>query len=154
MAKRKHPPQDEAPGAEREASSTSLGELFEGEDLAEDFVAWLEADGHKQPFVDPLSAQGLELQARYIQQVGADPLTVLKRISINPFCKPSDRVTAAKTLLEYSRRKIPSQFEVSGKDGQAIKLDRTMLSALSPKELDTLEKLLLKAGAAAGGQDA
>lgn len=113
------------------------------------FLNYLEAKGSKD--IDPLSAQGLRLQADYVKSLGehAHPFDVLNRIMKNPFADPKDRISSAKTLLEYSHRKVPANIEVSGTDGGPIKLDATALKALSTEELGTLLSLLDKAKPAA-----
>lgn len=110
------------------------------------FLQYVEAHGHKE--ADPLSDEALRLQAQYIAEVGDHPLDVLKTLVRNPFVKPSDRITAAKTLLEYGARKVPAQLDVSAKN-VAISIDPAQFAALSASELETLEKLLGKAQGAA-----
>lgn len=105
------------------------------------FLAFLEANGC--PGLDPLSDEGLRVQANYVKQVGDHPLDILKTLASNPFVKPSDRISAAKALLEYGARKVPAQFELDAK-GAVLGVDVSQLSALSDKELATLEKLLSK----------
>jgi hypothetical protein len=134
MARRKQPP----PPPEGEAPST------EDFDLMTDpqFIAFIEASGGLD--LDPLSDEGVRLQAQYIKQVGDHPLDVLKVLSKNPFVKPSDRIAAAKALLEYGARKVPAEFKMDGST-LGVALPPQFLKKLSSKELDTLEKLLLKA---------
>lgn len=110
------------------------------------FLAFLEANGCEG--LDPLSDEGLRVQANYVKLVGDHPLDILKTLAKNPFVKPSDRINAAKTLLEYGARKIPAQFELTSKN-TALVIDPSQFSALSAKELETLEKLLGKAQGAA-----
>ena len=107
------------------------------------FLQFLEAQGAGK-MVDPLSDDGLKLQAQYVRQLSQHPLDVLRRISQNVFAQPKDRIAAAKALLEYSHRKPTQQLQVSA-DGLGLKLDPAALSGLSTKELDQLEKLLTKA---------
>jgi hypothetical protein len=107
------------------------------------FLDYVEALGHKA--LDPTSEIALELQAKYIATRGQHPFDALKSISQNPLCRPADRIGAAKALLEYSHRKVPTNFELSGKGGGAIKLDSNQLANLSNDELDTLYALLNKA---------
>lgn len=107
------------------------------------FLQFLEAQGAGK-MVDPLSDDGLRLQAQYVRQLSQHPLDVLRRISQNVFAQPKDRIAAAKALLEYSHRKPTQQLQVSA-DGLGLKLDPAVLSGLSTKELDQLEKLLTKA---------
>lgn len=113
-------------------------------DLSTDpqFLRFLEAQGGEG--IDPLSDEALRIQAEYVKQVGDHPLDTLKSLSANIWVKPSDRISAAKALLEYGARKIPASLELTGKDGQPLQLSPKVLSKLSAKELDVLEKLLLK----------
>lgn len=105
------------------------------------FLAYMEGLGRKD--VDPLSKEGMDLQAQYIRSLPQHPLDILRRISTNVFCTPSERISAAKTLLEYSLRKVPSTVDLNTKS-EAIRIDASALSALSTEELDTLQALLAK----------
>lgn len=120
-------------------------DLLECEDPNVAYLQYLEAQGGKM--VSPLSAEGLELQAAYLSQMAdkTHPFDVLRRISINPFASPRDRISASKTLLEYMARKIPAGIEVSGTNGQPIVIDNKALRNLSGEELDTLAAILEKA---------
>ena len=116
-------------------------------DLSTDpqFLRFLEAQGGEG--IDPLSDEALRIQAEYVKLIGDHPLDTLKSLSANPWVKPSDRISAAKALLEYGARKIPATLELSGKGGGPISLDPAALLKLSAKELDLLEKLLAKVNA-------
>ena len=129
-------PRDDDPGPEDEVHDLSTSPAF---------LQFLEASGGLD--IDPLSDDGLRLQAAYVKRVGDHPLDVLKTLARNPWVKPGDRISAAKALLEYGARKVPAQFELTGKDGAALRLDASLLAKLSDKELGTLEKLLAKAQA-------
>ena len=109
------------------------------------YLEYLEAHGGKM--ISPLSKEGLELQAAYLKSLGENqhPFDVLRRISINPFIPPKDRIAASKTLLEYMARKVPSSLEVSGPEGGPVQLDSEALKNLTASELDTLATLLEKA---------
>jgi hypothetical protein len=109
-----------------------------------DFLAFVEAKGYRN--WDPLSKEGMELQAMYIQECSVHPLDVLARISTNVYCTPTERISATKTLLEYSMRKVPSTVDVN-QTTSALKIDASALSALSLEELETLQALLAKAQA-------
>lgn len=113
-------------------------------DLATDpqFLKFLEAGGNVG--LDPLSDDGLRAQAAYVAQVGDHPLDTLKSLSANVFVRPSNRIAAAKALLEYGARKVPATLELKASD-LGLKLDVSQLSGLSSKELAQLEKLLAKA---------
>lgn len=125
-------------------TSRDEGQGAEDVDLSTDpqFLRFLEANGGVG--VDPLSDEALRIQAEYVKLVGDHPLDTLKSLSSNPWVKPSDRISAAKALLEYGARKVPATFELSGKDGGPISLTPASLSKLSAKDLDTLEKILAK----------
>lgn len=112
------------------------------------FLSFVEAQGAKH--VDPLSNEALELQAKYISQVGDHPLDVLKTLARNPFVKPSDRINAAKVLLEYGSRKPGTDINLSAPTA-SLNVDMTMFSGLSAEDLVKLEALLAKAQ---GGSDA
>ena len=105
------------------------------------FLSYMEGLGRKH--VDPLSKEGMDLQAQYIANLPQHPLDILRRISTNMFCTPSERISASKTLLEYSLRKVPSTVDLNTK-AEALRIDASALSALSAEELDTLQALLAK----------
>jgi hypothetical protein len=106
------------------------------------FLSYIEGLGRKT--IDPLSAEGLEIQAKYVLSLPQHPMDVLRRIMVNPFCSPNERISAAKTVMEYSMRKVPSNVELTGKNGAPIKLDTSALSKLSLEELAQMEELLAK----------
>jgi hypothetical protein len=130
----------------RRAKAKPVGDDLDDVGLSTErqFLAFVEAQGGGD--LDPLSDEALRLQAQYVAEVGDHPLDVLKTLSANIFVKPSERIAAAKALLEYGARKVPAQLQLSGIDGGAIKLDASALSKLSDKELVTLETILAKAG--------
>jgi hypothetical protein len=107
------------------------------------FLQYVEAYGAKD--LDLSSDLAVEIQAKYIAEIGSHPFEALKSISQNPMCKPADRIGAAKALLEYSHRKVPQKVDV-GLD-KTIKIDASALSALTTEELDTLQALLAKTNA-------
>ena len=57
---------------------------------------------------------------------------------------PKDRISAAKTLLEYSQRK-PTQSLAVAAEGIGLKIDPSALANLAIEDLDMLESLLAKA---------
>ena len=122
-----------------------LGTGLEVQDPNVLYLQYLEAQGGKM--VSPLSQEGLELQAAYLKQMEGNthPFDILRRISINPFLPPKDRIAASKTLLEYMARKVPSTLEVTGADGGPVQVDTEALKNLSSSELDMLSALLEKA---------
>ena len=108
------------------------------------FLSFLDGRRKSGDFIDPLSDDGLRLQALYVQNFSQHPMDVLRRIMENPFADPKDRIASAKTLMEYSQRKPTQQLQVKA-EGIGLKVDASALSSLSSGELDTLEKLLSKA---------
>jgi len=108
------------------------------------FLTYVEGLGHKT--LDPLSKEALDLQARYVAALPQHPLDILRRLSTNVFCTPSERINAVKALMAYTMRAVPTNLELSGKDGAPLKIDVSSLSALTSEELDTLQVLLAKTG--------
>lgn len=108
------------------------------------FLTYVEGLGHKT--LDPLSKEALDLQAKYVASLPQHPLDILRRLSTNVFCTPSERINAVKALMAYTMRAVPTNLELTGKDGSALKIDASALSALSTEELDTLQTLLAKTG--------
>ena len=111
---------------------------------------FLEGRGMRVASVDPLSDEGLRLQAVYVQSFSQHPIDVMRRIMENPFSDPKDRMTAAKAIMEYSMRK-PTQSLALDAKSVGLNIDASQLQNLSTKDLDLLEKLLQKA---TGGQGA
>lgn len=95
----------------------------------------------------PSQADGLEptvaATVRWLQESGEMPLEYLARTYRSDDAKTSDRITAARTLMDYVHRKIPQKQEVETK-AKVPQLDTSVMSALSKKELETLVKLLGK----------
>ncbi len=100
-------------------------------EVSPQFLQYLEANGGGD--MDPLSDEAVKLQSQYVKHVGSNPFDVLKSLVANPLVKPSERIAAAKTLLEYSARKIPSNIEISGPKGGALVID--LVSAEQLKSL-------------------
>ena len=105
------------------------------------FLAYMEGSGRKH--MNPLSQEGLDIQAQYVRDLPQHPMDVLQRLMVNPFCSPNERINAAKTLMQYSMRAVPSNIDVTS-GGQAIKLDASALAKLNPDELATMEGILSK----------
>lgn len=115
------------------------------EDTNISYLQYMEAQGGK--LVDPLSREGLELQAAYLKYLGDNqhPIDVLRRISVNPWAQTKDRISAAKALMEYTVRKIPATIELTGNDGKPLQIDASAMKNLSNSDLDLLVSLLEKA---------
>ncbi len=109
------------------------------------YKQFLEARGGQG--VDPLSPEGLALQAEYVKALedNCHPLDVLRKIALNPFSAAKDRIAASKAIMEYTMVKTPNKVEVTGISGAPLKIDSAQLSALSNEELDQLMQLLEKA---------
>ena len=120
------------------------------EDTNKSYLQFLEGRGAGK--INAFSAEGQAIQAQYLAELGDNqhPLDVLRKISLNPFAAAKDRIAASKALLEYTMLKAPSKVEISGPEGQAIKIDQAQLSALSDKDLELLTMLLEKAQGAKG----
>jgi DNA-binding MarR family transcriptional regulator len=114
---------------ERRALNEAMGLNVDANDLPN------QADG-----LDPVQAATI----RWLQLSGDTPLELLTRMYRDEEARPSDRIAAAKTLMDYVHRKIPTKQEVETKDISAPKLDPKILKGLTEKELDVLEKLLAK----------
>ena len=85
------------------------------------FLEFLEARGNVLG-IDPISDDGLRLQALYVLHFSQHPMDFLQRIMSNPMTETKDRIAAARILMEYSMRK-PTQdmsVELTGKDGQPL----------------------------------
>lgn len=115
------------------------------EDASVTFHQYLEAHGAKA--LDPSSPDYLRLQMRYLTELqdNKHPLDVLRNISLNPWAAPRERISAAKTLLEYTMMKVPNKVEVQSTGG-SVKVDPRLLAKLSDEELNQLMTLLEKAG--------
>lgn len=96
----------------------------------------------------PSQAEGLDTVAsatvRWLQESGEMPLEFLARTYRSEDTKMSDRLTAARTLMDYVHRKIPQKQDIETKDVSAPKIDMSALKGLSAKELGVLESLLDK----------
>lgn len=117
--------------------------VFEDPNIS--YLQYLEGRGAKH--ADMLSPEGLQLQSEYLHALGDNhhPIDVARRISINPFAVPRDRLAACKLILEYTARKIPAQMEVTTKNGAPLAVNPDSLKNLSVEELSTLLDLLDKA---------
>jgi hypothetical protein len=82
----------------------------------------------------------------WVRSTGKTPLEFLTAVYRHPLIRINDRIGAAKTVMEYTHRKMPSSVEMSGKNGEALRVSGAMLSGLSDEELVTLQDLLEKAG--------
>lgn len=98
----------------------------------------------------PSQADGLDdtqaATVRWLQASGEMPLEFLARTYRNEDAKMGDRITAARTLMDYAHRKVPVKQEIDTTTKTTPKVDPNMLRGLSESELETLEKLLSKLG--------
>lgn len=98
----------------------------------------------------PSQAEGLDdtqaATVRWLQASGEMPLEFLARTYRSENAKMSDRITAARTLMDYVHRKVPVKQELETKDITEPKLAAKATKGLSDKELNQLEALLKKMG--------
>jgi hypothetical protein len=120
---------------------------FKFEDPNISFARYLESGVGRKAGPLPMGPEALQTQADYLRVLGDNqhPFDCLRRISLNPWCSPKDRIAASKALLEYTAAKMPTRMEVSGPGSQPIEIDTKAVKRLSNDELDTLIKLLDKA---------
>ena len=85
----------------------------------------------------------------WVRSSGKTPLEFLTAVYRHPLVQMRDRISAAKTVVEYTHKKMPSAVELSGTNGGSIKVTGAMLAGLSDAELGNLEALLMKANASA-----
>ena len=111
------------------------------------YLEHLEGRGAKAMRMDPTGPDALQIQADYLKMLGANqhPFDVLRRISLNPWVSPRDRISASKALLEYTAAKMPTRIEQTNTEQKTIELDAKALKNLSTQELDQMIKLLDKA---------
>lgn len=130
--------------ADNNEQAEQLGS-FEDENTS--YLTFLEGRGAKACGMNPTGPEALQVQAEYLHSLkdGHHPLDVLRKISLNVWCAPKDRIAASKALMEYTMAKMPSKVEVSGSEGKAIEIDHKSLKNLSTAELDQMIKLLDKA---------
>ena len=130
---------------DNEDSNGPLQDTFE--DANTSYLAYLEGRGAKKAHMDPTGAKALEVQAEYLHELGDQqhPFDVLRRISLNPWVSPRDRIAASKALLEYTAAKMPTRIDQVNTETKTIEIDNKALKNLSAQELDTMIKLLDKA---------
>lgn len=94
----------------------------------------------------PNQAEGLEdtqaAAVNWLQSTGEMPLEFLANTYRDEEAKMSDRITAARTLMDYVHRKLPQKQEIETKEVNEPKLAPALLSKLTMEELEVLEKLL------------
>ena len=99
----------------------------------------------------PSQADGLDTtQAatiRWLQNSGEMPLEFLARTYRSDDAKMSDRITAARTLMDYAHRKVPSVQKIEQDITTTPKLNAAVLKGLNAEDLDLLEQILSKLGA-------
>ena len=99
----------------------------------------------------PTQAEGLDdtqaATVRWIQSTGQSPLEFLVDTyrSDDPEVRTSDKLNAAKALLDFVHRKVPLVQKIEQDVNlKEAKLDPSLLKGLSQKELSVLETLLTK----------
>lgn len=118
---------------------------FEDDSLS--FLTHLEGRGAKALRMDPTSSESLQIQADYLKVLGDNqhPFDVLRRLSLNPWVSPKDRIAASKALLEYTAAKMPTKIEQTTTEQKTIEIDNKALKNLNAQELDQMIRLLDKA---------
>lgn len=129
---------------DEEGSAELLGSF---EDSNSSYLTYLEGRGAKRARMNPTGPDALQVQADYLHELGDNchPLDVLRRISLNPWCSPKDRIAASKALMEYTMAKMPMKIEQENTEAKKIEIDHKALKNLTAEELDTMIKLLDKA---------
>jgi hypothetical protein len=97
----------------------------------------------------PIQSDGLDdtqaATVRWIQHTGQTPLEFLAETYRNEEVKAGDRINAAKAMLDFVHRKVPSVQKVEQDVNiKEAKLNPEVLKGLSAKELGILETLLTK----------
>jgi hypothetical protein len=81
----------------------------------------------------------------WVRSTGKTPLEFLTAIYRHPLVRLSDRIAAAKTVADYTHRKMPNKVEVGGLEGGPLRVTASQLAGLSDEELASLEAILAKA---------
>lgn len=113
-------------------------------------IMGLDVDGNVLPNQSEGLDQTTAATVRWIQNTGETPLEFLAKTYRDTEAKMSDRLAAARTMMEYVHRRVPVKTETETKDITEPKLDPKVLKGLSEKELEVLEKLLAKLGSSGG----
>jgi hypothetical protein len=113
-----------------------LGELTTDDEL---FAEGLVANS-------PSALVGEVTEELWVKSQGWTPLEFLTHTYRNPWQEMQHRISAAKAVLDYVHRKLPSRLEVEGSLTETKKLDANSLSKLSNEELAVFTKLLEKLG--------
>lgn len=99
----------------------------------------------------PPQADGLDATTaatvRWMQMTGETPIEVLTRTMRDDEAKMGDRLSAARILMDFVHRRVPTKVEQKIEDVTAPKIDQKLLKGLSAKELTLLETLLKKMNA-------
>ena len=118
------------------------------DEMIDDLVDKIAEKYMSDPLGDP-SAGPSELTREdvetWVKSRGWTPLEFLVHTYRNGHMRMGDRIAAAKAVLEYTHRKMPTKLEAEVV-GAGIKIDASALGKLSDKELDALEKILSKVG--------
>lgn len=81
----------------------------------------------------------------WVRSSGWTPIEFLARTYRNGFQPMQHRIAAAKAILDYTHRKLPTRIDLKTEETSTqVQLDAAALSKLSDKELDALTKILEK----------
>ncbi len=83
-------------------------------------------------------------EEEWVSETGETPLEFLTSVFRDPLNDMRDRLTAARSVMEYAHKKLASEINVSGGVGVKGSLDAKSLTKLSDEEVDTLLKILAK----------
>lgn len=85
-------------------------------------------------------------ESLWVKSRGWTPLEYLTFTFRNPWQKTSDRIAAAKAVMDYVHKKLPQKIEVDGQVTETKKITAGNLGKLSDKELELFTQLLEKLG--------
>ena len=94
----------------------------------------------------PSEITDAEAEDLWVKSRGWTPLEFLTHTFRNPWTDMRDRISAARSVLEYVHRKLPQRIEVGGEMTQTKKITAEGLGKLSDAELEIFTKLLEKLG--------
>lgn len=100
------------------------------------------------PSALPPLPDDVDPDAAWVRASGWSPLEYLTHCYRNPWMKTSDRVAAARAVLDYAHKRMPQRLALGGDPANPIipSFSPAALSALTDIEVDQLRALLDKLG--------
>lgn len=94
----------------------------------------------------PPLLEELDPDAAWVRASGQTPLEFLVFTYRNVWQRASDRISAAKAVLEYAHKRLPNELKLQGDPAAPLlgRLGPADLSKLNDGELQTLTKLIEK----------